>query len=233
MRKVFTRMITTLLSICFVLFGMPYFIMAEGDEEEVSIQISPQSVLYDIENMKPGDWAPRTVTIKNNGKRHFSYHVQINNKGPEKLLHELLLEIETAGDYLYNGKVSDFSQLSSRELNAGQKEDLEFTIRFPEHLGNEYQGLDTNFSLTFTAVDEKDENIFPDTSRNSSGQNESRYKPSDSAVASLNGTIGSGGAPGAELPKTSTNIYDILIIGGVLVISGGVIATYSRKRRKA
>src|SRR5699024_1425022 len=133
---------------------------------------------------------------------------------------ELLLEIEVAGHHIYKGKINDFSRSPSRLLETGQQDELEFTIRFPEYLDNDYQGLDTQFSLSFIAVDEDNQSIPPDTSQDSTGNDDSNYGPAKDKIASLNGTIGSSGSKGGKLPKTSTNIYDILIIGVVLTTSG-------------
>ena len=43
----------------------------DTDKNEIDISLSPTDTLFDISNMKPGDWAPRTITVKNSGKQRF------------------------------------------------------------------------------------------------------------------------------------------------------------------
>lgn len=229
MRKIGKLSIITLLSISFSLFGLSHFTVLAADEDEISMKTSPVDALFDIDNMKPGDWAPRTVTVQNDGKRDFDYLVELNNKGSDKLFNELIMEVEKDNDILYNGKVADFTHLPQRELRSGHGEDLKFTIRFPEHLGNDFQGLETNFSLIFTAADKEDDSASPVTSTKGDAGDGTL---SGNQMASLDGTIGSSGDSGSILPKTATFLYNFLIIGSILAIAGGILAIYSRKRKK-
>lgn len=121
-------------------------------QQDVDISISPGGdPLFQVENMKPGDWAPRTVTVQNVGIQDFDYSVRVQNTGDPKLFNALVLEIKAGELTLYEGKMTDFDEMPSRKLVSGSEESLEMVIRFPEHLGNDYQGLEAAFSFQFVA----------------------------------------------------------------------------------
>lgn len=186
-----------------------------ADNNEIDISISPQNALFNINNMKPGDWAPRTITVKNSGSKDFGYQMQLRNDGEEKLFNELLLEIKAGEEELYQGNLASFKSLPIRKLATGSDENLDITIRFPEHLGNDFQGLIAAFAFTFTA--EGKDNI--------------------SVQAIAPGQIDSGGSTptGKILPTTSTNIFNLLLLGAVLVAGGIVmmLITYYRRMKPA
>lgn len=186
-----------------------------GDENDIAISLSPQDTLFNVSNMKPGDWAPRILTVMNSGNKDFVYHMKVQNSGDEKLFNELLLEINAGDQELYQGKLSTFSSnlIEGRELESGMTEDLEITIRFPEHLGNEFQGLKTTFVIQFTA----------------------EGKNSASIQAMTIGQIDSGSngptSAGSLLPNTSTNIFNLMLLGSVLMAGGIALIVIRHYRR--
>lgn len=190
-------------------------------EDKITIDILPKEVLFNIDNMKPGDWAPRTVIVQNNGILDFDYYVSMEPNGDSlKLYNELTVEISDGEQLLYNGYLKDFNELSSRSLESFTEEELNFTIRFPEHLGNDFQGLSANFSLLFTAE----------------GENNDVDEQSVAGAVSSNGNSSSGGLNsstnfgGFPLPNTATNIFNFLIVGALLIIGGSLIILYNRKK---
>ncbi|MGF2618194.1 CalY family protein [Rossellomorea aquimaris] len=125
---------------------------ASPDESipEVDIATTPTKVLFNVDNMKPGDWADRTIKISNKGKQDFTYTMSTHLKsGSKKLYNELTMKVSDEKGELYNGKISDFSGLESRELAKLAAEDLSFTVEFPPHLGNDFQGLSTEVEFKF------------------------------------------------------------------------------------
>ncbi|UJL45359.1 LPXTG cell wall anchor domain-containing protein [Virgibacillus sp. NKC19-16] len=201
--------------LCFSLTG-PAVVAEEADKQEIAINIMPEDVLFDVPNMKPGDWAPRTIVIQNNGEMGFEYFTTLrNDSGSEKLFNELVLEVSDGEGELYNGKLAEFNTLSPRFLEPSSEEELHFTVRFPAHLGNEFQGLAAQFSLIFSAKGEQ----------------------SDTDEVISEGTIGSGdsySAGGSRLPDTATNMFNLLLIGGLLLAAGVFLIVYNRKNvRKA
>lgn len=213
-------MLKKLLSFWIILFSLSIVIVplnivsADGDssgEKEINIDILPNKSLFNIENMKPGDWAPRTVTVKNEGEKDFNYAVKIKNMSKtNKLYNELLLEISDSNGELYDGKLVDFTELTSRKLVSSKEEELNFTIRYPEKLENDFQGVGAMFSLVFVA--------------------EGELKETDEA--SSGGIINGDNSPGGfQLPKTSTNMFYLLLIGTVITFIGGSLLLYQKYRR--
>lgn len=192
-----------------LLFPLSSVLAAENSDNEIDIEISPNEFLFQIENMKPGDWAPRALVIRNKGQKEFSYLTTLKNDGgSEKLFNELLLEISDSKQELYNGKLADFNELAKRKLAPESEEELNFTVRFPESLGNEFQGLDTRFSFIFSA--------------------EGNNQKSDEVISA--GEIGGDGdfSGGSALPKTASNIFNLILIGGIILIAGGGIFLYQK-----
>ncbi|HLT56761.1 MAG TPA: hypothetical protein VK057_11705 [Bacillota bacterium] len=213
-----------LLTVTSLILLLPGFIStsavyAENNESknEIAIEIEPKGVLFNVTNMKPGDWAPRTVTVYNDGKWEFDYIVKIEPVGDSRMLfNELELEVKQSDEVLFNGKLKDFTELNPRTLLPSEKEELDFIIRFPEHLGNEFQGLDAKFNIIYSAEDKQ--------AIGSKGKNEK----------SIEGIIGSGNGGGSPLPDTATTIFSILLIGSMLMIVGLslLLASYFRKLKR-
>lgn len=178
----------------------------------INIGISPSDYLFDIKNMKPGDWAPRDIAVKNTGVDEFKYSTTAKfTGGSKKLFHELLLEINDADDELYKGKLADFDKLSPRNIKPSNEEELTFTIRFPKQLGNDFQGLRTQFDLTFFAEGEDNE--------------------MDEAISG--GIIGGDNnfPAGGSLPNTATDMLTYLVVGGALVVVGIIFYMLQKIRR--
>lgn len=181
------------------------------NKKEVDISLSSKDNLFDISNMKPGDWAPRTLTVKNTGSKDFVYQMQVRNSGGEKLFNELLLEIKAGETELYQGKLASFKSLSERDLVSGSEENLEITIRFPEHLGNDFQGQSAEFVFDFTAE----------------GTNRVAVH------AMTKGMIDSGGiaSSGFGLLGSSKKLLEMMLLGSVVVASGIVLMIIRHNRR--
>ncbi|MBD7984549.1 LPXTG cell wall anchor domain-containing protein [Sporosarcina sp. Sa2YVA2] len=182
------------------------------EKTDIDITLSPTETLFDISNMKPGDWADRTITVSNSGNKDFDYLIEVQNTGDLKLFNELLLEIQVGNVDLYTGKLADFKVLPKRNLVSGGNEDLDITIRFPEHLGNDFQGVQSAFTIIFTA----------------------ERKDSTAVQAITQGLIDSGGGAksiGLSLPATSTNIFNMMLFGSVLMVVG-IVLLFVRYRRR-
>lgn len=208
---IFKKLVVTLFCILALVIVMGgNSVTAEEEEKELAINVLPGDVLFNINNMKPGDWAPRTITVQNKGIKDFTYQMSLRNDGEEKLFNELLLEINDSKTVLYEGKLADFTKLSDRDLSTSKQEELEVTVIFPEYLGNEFQGLDAEFSILFTA----------------------EGKTSQLAEVSVDGMIGSGNSQTQSfLPNTATGIFNLFLSGAVLLISGVFILLYKKWRK--
>ncbi|MCG1026827.1 LPXTG cell wall anchor domain-containing protein [Virgibacillus halodenitrificans] len=208
---IFKKLVVTLFCILALVIVMGgNSVTADEEEKELAINVLPGDVLFNINNMKPGDWAPRTITVQNKGIKDFTYQMSLRNDGEEKLFNELLLEINDSKTVLYEGKLADFTKLSDRDLSTSKQEELEVTVIFPEYLGNEFQGLDAEFSILFTA----------------------EGKTSQLAEVSVDGMIGSGNSQTQSfLPNTATGIFNLFLSGAVLLISGVFILLYKKWRK--
>lgn len=211
----FFRLFPFLLLISVICFYPVTSVFANVDNEEtendVVISLSPEGNLFDISNMKPGDWAPRTITVQNSGNKDFVYHMQVQNSGEKKLFNELMLEIKAGDTELYQGKLVTFKSLPERKLTSSTEENLDITIRFPEHLGNDFQGLTSAFVFSFTA----------------------EGKDSTVVQAMTKGQVASVSTTSAEssLPNTTSNIFN-LILFGTLLVAGGIVWMIIRHYRR-
>ncbi|WP_284139249.1 hypothetical protein [Virgibacillus sp. LDC-1] len=123
-------------------------------EEEFNVELStnPSTILFHIEEMKPGDYASKTLTVTSNSTGMVGYIV--NERfvdGSEKLYDHLTLRISDEHSTLYDGLVKDFQQLESRELKEKDSDVITFTVSMPSELGNDFQGLRTAFELEIYA----------------------------------------------------------------------------------
>ena len=286
MSKLF-RVFPILLLISGICFFPVTSVFADGEDnagkDDIDISISPNDTLFEISNMKPGDWAPRTITVKNLGSKDFAYQMQLENSGEKKLFNELLLEIKVDDKELYQGKLAAFKSLPARKLTRGSGENLDITIRFPEHLGNDFQGLGAAFVFTFTAEGrdnpgngggdnpggEGSDNPTEGGSDNPTeggsdnpaeggndnpteggsdnpteggsdnpaegGSDNPAEGGSDSPAVQVTipGQIDSGvpTTAGFNLPATSTNIFNLMLVGSVLV-AGGIVLMIIRHYRR-
>lgn len=211
----FFRLFPFLLLMCTIFIYPVTVVSAEGEndttENEIAISISPEEGLFDISNMKPGDWAPRTITVQNSGSKDFVYQMQLQNKGETKLFNELLLEIKAGETELYQGKLAELKSLPARNLTSGTEENLDITIRFPEHLGNDFQGLESAFVFSFTAEGNDRTTVQVMTT----GQ-----------VDSVGPTPG-----GDNLLTKSSNVFNLLLFGS-LFVAGGIVLILIRYYRR-
>jgi hypothetical protein len=289
MKKLFLLFPLLLLS-CGIYFYPVASVSADGegesDQKEIDITLSPQDVLFAINDMKPGDWAPRTLAVKNTGSKDFAYQMSVENKGEKKLFNELMLEVSVGEKELYRGKLAAFTSLPARNLARGSTESLDITIRFPEHLGNDFQGTDSLFAFIFTAegedgdsesvtipgevgsgggekapgttpdpTDEKSGSVTPDEPSSDSDLTSPDDPSSDSESVpheesstkndppeSSSSTSSLPNLPGPSdskaktpttsiLPATSTNIFNLVLFGSILVTFGIVLMLVMHYRR--
>lgn len=117
-------------------------VFAASETGEIDIATSPSKILFDVNNMKPGDWSIREYTILNKGKQDFEYTASADLKsGSKKLYKELNLQIQDKNGNVYDGKLANFKRIDYRKLAKADQETLKFRVDFPEELGNEFQGL--------------------------------------------------------------------------------------------
>jgi LPXTG-motif cell wall-anchored protein len=173
---------------------------ASSPIKEIDIAITPEKVLFNVNKLVPGDSASRTLNIKNSGKNDFKYIASCEYvSGSEILFDKLDLVIKDSNGVLFKGKLFEFNKLVPRLLKSKQNENLIFDINFPKYLGNEFQGLETQFQFNFY----------------------------------VEGTLGGLlPADGPKLPETGSNMYNILVLGAVLILFGLILQFAKRKRKQ-
>jgi LPXTG-motif cell wall-anchored protein len=140
------KLVPPLLLIFVLLF--PLAALGDVNNGEIDLTTRPGKVLFDLSNVKPGDSVVREFVISNNGIQDFSYITSSRFlSGSEEFYNQLDLTIKDATGVLYEGKLKDLTSLDPRLLRSEHSETLLFLINIPMELGNEYQGLSTEFQL--------------------------------------------------------------------------------------
>jgi len=192
-----------------------------ADEKEIDINTDGNGFLFKVDNLKPGDWMPRNITISNDGIQDFKYIAQIGkSESTKNLFEELELLVEKDGNTLFEGKLKDFTGFSPRELASGTSETLFFEVTMPTHLGNEFQGSTAEVEIIFLAEGIESTTTPPED--NNKGET-----PKEDSDAVINPEIVD------KLPSTATNNFNILIIGAGLISIGCILLLlWSRKLRR-
>jgi LPXTG-motif cell wall-anchored protein len=143
---------TLFLSISFCMFYPSDRVVADEttQQHEIDIATSSHKIFFNLSNLKPGDRTTKILTVFNKGKQDFNYI--FSNRfltGSEKFYNTLLLNVSDQAGELFTGKIKDFKKLDARFLATGTSEQLTFTIEIPYELGNEYQGLGSEFQFKF------------------------------------------------------------------------------------
>lgn len=187
-----------------------------AQENEIDINVVPHEYLFKVDNLKPGDWMPRDITIKNDGKQDFKYISKIGkSKSVKGLFKELDLIVKKDTTMLYDGKLKDFNGISPRELASGTEETLFFQVTMPYNLGNEFQGSSAEVEIIFLAegkdeISKENEPTLVDT--NNSGSDSNGSTPNTGVTVSPEMVN--------KLPNTTTNMFTLIILGASLVIGG-------------
>jgi LPXTG-motif cell wall-anchored protein len=188
------------LFILFFLIFTPVSVYGEINNNELDLTTNPGKVLFDLSNMKPGDSVTRNLTIGNNGNQDFNYIASSKFlSGSEIFYNKLDLTVEDKNGQIYQGKLFEFDKLAPRLLKSKQNENLTFFILMPMELGNEFQGLETEFQIKLY----------------------------------VEGTLGGVlPADGPKLPNTGSDMFNILVVGAVLVLTGSMFQFIVKRRNK-
>lgn len=118
--------------------------------QEIDLSLSGERLLFNTGNLKPGDTIIKKLLVTNSGKRNFDYSSSAKFlSGSKKLFDQIKLKIDDRKGEIYSGKLSNFNRLDPRFLASLEVDDLIFKIELPYELGNEYQGLNTEFEINF------------------------------------------------------------------------------------
>lgn len=212
--------IIALFSFLFFIFQvLPSNALAENPKDKIVIDHYPQEELFQVGNTKPGDYAYRTLLIQNNNDEDILYTMQLRNDGDQMLFNELILQITYLDELVFDGKLKDYDGVIDRPLTSKTEEVLGFELKFPEELGNEFQGKTAEFTLEFNARAASDSGLVGGIATGSGNP-----------ISGADGNGSSGTTKGGILPQTATNIFTYLLIGGGLLIIGGTVSYLSKKK---
>jgi len=209
----------------FMFLGQKHVI---AEEKEININTNPNGYLFQIDNLKPGDWMPRNITIKNDGKQDFKYTSKTGKSRSVKgLFEELELIVKKDATTLYKGKLKEFKGFTPRELAQGSEEILFFQVTMPYDLGNEFQGSSAEVEIIFLAEainETSNENDPTPVDTNNSGIDSNGLTPSTDATVSPKMVN--------KLPNTSTDMFNLIVTGVILILGGGIYY-FTNKRKMA
>jgi LPXTG-motif cell wall-anchored protein len=184
----------------FLLFITPIRVFGNTNTNQIDLTTNPGKVLFDLTNIKPGDSVSRNLSIGNNGNQDFNYIASSKFlSGSEIFYNKLDLIVEDKNGPIYQGKLFEFDKLAPRLLKSKQSENVTFFIKMPMELGNEFQGLDTEFQIKLY----------------------------------VEGTLGGVlPADGPKLPNTGSDMFNILVVGALLVLTGSIFQFLIKRRGK-
>ncbi|MDX8344103.1 hypothetical protein [Rossellomorea sp. YZS02] len=195
-------------------------------DEENLILIPNEKYLFKISNMKPGDWAERSLKIKNGGGEDFHYSIKVNNKqSDKKLFNELELKVYAGNNSIkiFDDKLKNFKGFKPKELESEKTESLQFKVIMPYELGNDFQRTSAFFEIIITVVP-SDGNTLPDDPKDTINN---PLTPVNSDLKNIPSIPVE--SQGPKLPNTSTNLYFLLMLGSLLTTVGFIII-YLNKR---
>ncbi|EZP76789.1 hypothetical protein H839_09343 [Parageobacillus genomosp. 1] len=125
---------------------------------DISTTPASPTLIYNVNNLVPGDTATRLVQIHNSGNVDFTYKISVTASPGNTLLWTdtskgLQIEIkdQDSGTVHYQGPISELVT-SDIPLAVGQSHNLQFKIMFPEEADNSFQNLQESLTFTFDAT---------------------------------------------------------------------------------
>lgn len=119
------------------------------NENSIDLSVEPGKVLFDLTNVKPGDSVVRNFKVMNKGDKDFNYVINNSFKsGSEKFYNELLLKIvDSQKKIVFDGKLKEFQRTNKSLLRSKAADELQFLIKVPMELNNDFQGLNCEFEF--------------------------------------------------------------------------------------
>jgi len=131
---------------------------ADESEYEVDISTTPAEFLFNVKNMKPGDWSTSTLEVNNEGNLDFNYSISSHQEsGDSYLYNQFLVWVSDSDGLLYEGKLSDFSAFPLGTIAAKGSNTLTFKVELPYETGNEAQGKSISVTFELNAVGHEEE----------------------------------------------------------------------------
>lgn len=221
--------------------------------DNLGLSITPDSPIFSMQNMAPGDTESSVVTVNNTGDSRFSIYVSSEKEnGDEALYQSLNISVENnkGSHSYYSGPLKGLSNVALGSVVPGGEEKLNFSMHFPNDIGNELQRKALSVKFIFTAqnnesgsgsdsennnnnnnnnpnnIDVNDENIpaGPAVLPESKPENDTvqpQEEPIQPDKSKLEDIIDDI-IPAGALPKTGGIPPLIISIAGVLIIFAGI-----------
>jgi hypothetical protein len=151
--KIIFTSVSIILSMILLLFLFQVNETKADEDYRVDIATTPAEVLFNVGNMKPGDWTTSILKISNNGNLDFNYSVNSRQESGDLYLYkQFLLKVLGSEGTLYEGSLKDFHDFPLGTIAARGSNSLTFTVELPYETGNEAQGQSTSVAFDFTAI---------------------------------------------------------------------------------
>lgn len=104
-------LICTFLTGILFLLTMPCTVTASAEAGDKAEEL-PDQMLFQIENMKPGDWTTETYTVSNKRQENTHYVLASRFSGEsKKFYNQLQLTVNQGKNTLFQGQLADFQAL--------------------------------------------------------------------------------------------------------------------------
>src|SRR5699024_1643583 len=124
-------LICTFLTGILYLLIMPCTVTASAEAWDKAEEL-PNQMLFQIENMKPGDWTTEKFTVSNKSQENTPYlSASAVSGGSKKVYNQLQFTDKHGNDTLSPGQLADLQGFGVKTLDTGEKAQFEFRIAFP------------------------------------------------------------------------------------------------------
>lgn len=122
----------------------------------------PNDFMERVKSSMPGDSYIETITLKDSDKKNANYYMSIGTDETDQKNINLLKRIKLTitnqnGDTLYDGSLIGDGKILIGKYNIDESDKLDFKISFPTELGNEFENLNPDWFIKFSAEYDKDE----------------------------------------------------------------------------
>lgn len=183
----------------------------------IEIGVTPAQSVFSLNNMAPGVWSEKELTIQNSGSLAYNYLMSMEIVNPDensaKLFNALWVETYNEEDELIDDDWAPSFNSMERYLASGESEKIKIKIKLDDDADDSYQNLSVSFNLIFDATQALGEEVIDQgivineiawmgTKASSSDEWIELYNPGDEEI-SLEGWILKTADEGMNLPLAS------------------------------
>lgn len=122
----------------------------------IEISVTPAASLFNLNNMSPGVWSGKDLTVQNSGTLNYNYSFGAEATGSSqdslKLFNSLWAEIYVNSDTLIAADWLASLKTDARLLESGDSEKITIKIKLDDDADNSYQNLAAAFNFVFDAT---------------------------------------------------------------------------------